>query len=88
MLTPTSSSAENNLRAQVRAALIISGLSQAEAARRLDLSTKHLSQMLTGRATLTLSWADSLLSLCGMRVSVAVSLITDPRDIGDDGAAS
>ncbi|MFD8667057.1 helix-turn-helix domain-containing protein [Streptomyces microflavus] len=62
---------ERDLRAQVKAALTTARISQAEAARQLDLSTKHMSHMLTGRATLTLDWADRILTLCGMTLAVA-----------------
>jgi hypothetical protein len=65
-----SGDAERDLRIQVRAALIASGVSQAEAARQLGLSTKHMSQMLTGRATLTLDWAEHIVDLCGMRLVI------------------
>ncbi|MFE3004222.1 MULTISPECIES: helix-turn-helix transcriptional regulator [unclassified Streptomyces] len=61
---------EADLRAQVKTALTTAHISQAEAARRLGLSTKHMSQMLTGRATLTLDWADRILTLCGMTLAV------------------
>jgi transcriptional regulator with XRE-family HTH domain len=60
--------AEGVLRAHVRAALRNAGLSQASAASDLGISQKHLSQMLTGRATLTLPWAEELLALCGVRL--------------------
>jgi plasmid maintenance system antidote protein VapI len=62
--------AEDQLRSQVRAALERTRISQAEAARQLGLSTKHMSQMLTGRATLTLDWAERIVALCGMRIVV------------------
>jgi len=62
--------AEDVLRALVLAALRNAGLSQAEAARRLDVSTKHLNQMLTGRVPLTLAWAEDLLGLCGQRLTL------------------
>ncbi len=61
---------EDVLRAHVRVALAEAGISQAEAARLLGLSTKHLCQMLTGRAPLSLAWADQLLGLCGKRVTI------------------
>lgn len=61
---------ERDLRAQVRGALAAARISQAEAARQLGLSTKHMSHMLTGRATLTLAWADRILTLCGMSLAV------------------
>lgn len=65
---------EDTLRIQTRAALHTAGISQAEAARRLGCSTKHVSQILTGRAPLSLAWAEQLLSLCGMRLAVAITL--------------
>lgn len=61
----TEQSAEEQLRTHVRAALEAAGISQAEACRQLGVSTKHLCQMLTGRATLTLTWAEGLLGLAG-----------------------
>lgn len=57
--------AEDQLRAHVRAALEAAGISQAEASRQLGLSTKHMCQMLTGQATLSLTWAEGILGLCG-----------------------
>jgi transcriptional regulator with XRE-family HTH domain len=62
----------DSLRTAVRTALHDAGISQAEASRRLGLSTKHMSHMLTGRAVLTLDWAEQLLALCGKRLSVKV----------------
>ena len=62
--------AEEQLRTLVRSALEAAGLSQAEAARQLGLSTKHLCQMLTGHATLTLTWAEGLIGLCGMSIVI------------------
>ncbi|MBE4790282.1 hypothetical protein [Streptomyces caniscabiei] len=58
------------LRAQVRAALGSSGRSQASVARELQVSTKHLKMMLTGKAKLTLWWAARILRACGMRLVV------------------
>jgi plasmid maintenance system antidote protein VapI len=71
--------AERDLRIQVKAALLASNISQAEAARRLELSTKHMSQMLTGRAPLTLIWAGRILTLCGMRLVIGLQHDTQPR---------
>lgn len=62
--------AERDLRTQVRAALDTAGISQAEACRELGLSTKHMNMMLTGKATLTLEWAERIVELCGMRIVV------------------
>lgn len=67
-----SPSAPETLRSQVRTALGASPVSQAEAARRLGLSAKHMNQMLTGKAPLTLAWAEKILSLCGRKVEIRV----------------
>ncbi|MCX4885949.1 helix-turn-helix transcriptional regulator [Streptomyces sp. NBC_00847] len=63
---------EDSLREQVRAALAATQISQAAVARELGVSTKHLCQMLTGRAPLTLEWAEQIAELCEMRVEVVV----------------
>jgi DNA-binding transcriptional regulator YdaS (Cro superfamily) len=70
--------AEDELRTQVRATLVATGTSQAEISRRLGLSTKHLNQMLTGRAPLSLGWAEAILAICGMRL--VISPTHDARD--------
>ena len=67
-----SGTAQESLRGQVRAALEATRMSQAEAAREMGVSTKHLCQMLTGRAPLSLEWAERIVALCGMRVEVVV----------------
>ena len=69
--------AEESMRTQVRAALEAAGISQAEACRRLGVSTKHLNQMLTGKAPISLDWAERILALCGMRLVVLVLTGTD-----------
>lgn len=66
-------SAASDLRTAVLIALAQAGISQAEAARQLGLSTKHTNQMLTGRAILTLDWAERLLALCGKRLTIRVA---------------
>jgi DNA-binding phage protein len=58
------------LRSLVRSALESSGRSQASIARELQVSTKHLNQMLVGRAKLTLWWAARILRACGMRLVI------------------
>lgn len=55
---------EEALRFEVKECLLDADLSQADVARALGLSTKHVSQMLTGRATLSLYWADEIVKLC------------------------
>lgn len=77
-------SAEAALRVQVRAALATARISQAEASRQLGLSTKHMSHMLTGRAPLTLDWAERIVALCDMRIEVLV--LTGPAKPPGDAA--
>lgn len=60
------------LRTQVRAALRTAGISQAKACRQLGLTTKHMSRMLTGRAPLTLDWAEQILDLCGIQIVIGI----------------
>jgi plasmid maintenance system antidote protein VapI len=69
---PVSGGAEDSLRGQVRAALEAVGVSQASVAWELGVSTKHLCQMLTGQAPLSLEWAERIVALCEMRVEVVV----------------
>lgn len=65
-------SAQNLLLAQVQAAVKHSGLKQTWLAQQLHASEKHVSQMLTGRATLTLDWSERILALCGLELDVTV----------------
>ena len=65
--------AEEHLRTQVRAALKASGRKQVWIADKLDISTKYLSQMLTGRVSLPLGWAQQIAALCDARVLVFVT---------------
>ncbi|MFF7476621.1 hypothetical protein [Streptomyces sp. NPDC008092] len=58
------------LRVQVRAALEKSGRSQASVARELQVSARHLNQMLVGHTKLTLWWAARILRCCGMRLVI------------------
>lgn len=75
-----SSNAEEGLRTLVRSVLADAGLSQAAVADRLNLSTKHLSQMMTGRAHLTLWWAEQILALCGRHLELAAAPPGPERD--------
>lgn len=68
--------ADEALRVQVRAALEAAGISQAAAARELGLSTKHMSHLMTGRAVLTLAWAERILVLCNRRLVVSTRRVT------------
>ncbi|MCW2915505.1 MAG: hypothetical protein JWN52_3573 [Actinomycetia bacterium] len=60
------------LRDEVKAAIQAAGLSQAQVARSLELSPKHVSQMLAGKAGLTLEWAQRIADLCGREVRVSM----------------
>jgi plasmid maintenance system antidote protein VapI len=71
-LTDEPPTAEEQLRVQVRIALHKAGISQAEVCRQLGVSTKHMNTMLTGRATLTLDWAEGILGLCGQHLMIKV----------------
>jgi hypothetical protein len=73
----TDQPAEEQLRLHTRAAVEASALSQAEIARQLGLSTKHLSMMLTGRSPLSLTWAEGILGLCGHSLIIG----TRPDDL-------
>ncbi|MER7623899.1 helix-turn-helix transcriptional regulator [Streptomyces sp. NPDC126503] len=80
----TQPTATDDLRVIVRTTLHDKGISQAEAARRLGLSAKYMSQMLTGRAPLTLGWAEKILALCGKRLAVrAVAARNHRRAAGE-----
>jgi len=72
------STAEEQLRVHVRAALEAAGLSQAEVCRQLGCSTKHMNMMLTGKSTLTLTWAEGILGLCGY--SLVIGTRPDEQD--------
>jgi transcriptional regulator with XRE-family HTH domain len=69
----TDVSAEEQLRTQVRAALKASGRKQIWIAEKLGISPKHLSQMLTGRVSLTVDWAQRIAELCDARLLIFVT---------------
>lgn len=70
------SHAQKALRLRVRTELAVAGISQASASRQLGISTKHMNMMLTGKSTLSLAWAEQILSLCHKRLV----LTTTPND--------
>ena len=59
-----------NVRAEIRTALHDTRTSQAELSRTLGMSTKHVSQVLTGKAALSLELAEAMLGALGYRVAV------------------
>lgn len=62
-----------DLAQQVRACLETSGHSQAEISRRLSISTKHMSQMLTGKASMSLNRAQQITAACGYRLTITIT---------------
>lgn|GEM_PF-5699852 len=71
--------AEIRLLNAVRNAVDDSGIRQVHLARTVGLTTKHLSAMLTGRAPLSISWADQILTVCGRTLDIRVSGDGDDR---------
>lgn len=69
---------QDELRALVRLVLREKGMSQAAAARALGITAKHMSQMMTGRAPITLDWAARIAALCGQRIRIEIE--PDPVD--------
>ncbi len=65
-------SVENDVRTAIRAALADAGMTQAELARRIRMSQKHVSQVLTGKAGLSLGMADKMLAAIGSRLKMSV----------------
>jgi transcriptional regulator with XRE-family HTH domain len=67
-----------DVRAEIRLALRVTGTSQVELSRRLGLSTKHVSQVLTGRAALSLELAEAMLAAVGRQMAVRTHEIKRP----------
>ncbi|OLT13039.1 hypothetical protein BJF79_03830 [Actinomadura sp. CNU-125] len=78
--TPGSRS-EDLLRSALRAAIPAAGRHQVTIADDLGITTKHLCAMLTGRARLTLDWAERIAEACGHEVVVAVERRSEPDGI-------
>lgn len=68
----------DDLREGVRAALAETHTSQAELARRLGITEKHVSQVLTGRAGLSPDLADAMLGALNYQPSVTVTAKETP----------
>lgn len=71
--------AEDRLRAALRAAIPAAGRHQVTIADDLGVTTKHLCAMLTGRARLTLDWAERIAKVCGYEVVVTVVEPAEPH---------
>lgn len=54
---------QTELRLEVRDCLKAAGMSQAKAARALGITPKHMSQMLTGKAPMSIEWAGRITAL-------------------------
>lgn len=74
--------AADDLRNQVRNAVHTSGRAQITLAADLGISEKHLSQMLTGRARLTIEWAEKILRACDgdLHITVLPSTLQAPAE--------
>lgn len=72
---PRIRSAEDMLCFQVRAAMKVRGITQVEAAKRLNVSHSHLARMLGGETSLHLHWAERILTMCGMRLVIGVQIV-------------
>lgn len=82
MRTVTWPGPADSLRLTIRAALAHSGITQAELARRLHLSPKHVCQVLKGRAGLSIDMADRMLAACDWRLVVGAHPTTEEVDRG------
>jgi transcriptional regulator with XRE-family HTH domain len=54
-----------DVRAEIRLALRVADVSQAELARRIGISTNHASRVLTGQQALSMELADAMLAAVG-----------------------
>lgn len=58
---------EDQARAAILDALTVAGITQAELSRRVGITPKHTSGVLTGRAGLSFDLAEEMLHACGRR---------------------
>lgn len=70
--TSTTASLADGVRSAIGGALAETATTQAMLARRLGVTQKHVSEVLTGRAGLSMDLADAMLAAMGRRVVVAV----------------
>lgn len=69
------------LRSLLAVAIKTSGRKQVWIADQLNISTKHLSQMLTGRVELTLGWAQRIAVLCDHRIDIHIVPLPGTADL-------
>jgi plasmid maintenance system antidote protein VapI len=60
------------LRADLRQCIAETGMSQIELADVINVTPKHLSQLLTGGANLTVQWATRIAEACGRTLVIHV----------------
>jgi plasmid maintenance system antidote protein VapI len=58
------------MRDELRACIARAGISQAEVSRHLGITTKHMSQMLTGKAPISLDMAQDIAVVCGREIRI------------------
>lgn len=68
-----------DVRAEVRLALRVADVSQAELARRTGISSNHISRVLTGQQSLSLDLAEAMLAAVGWQMIVRTKATTASR---------
>lgn len=71
--TPNETATQHQLRVLVRKEVASAGLSQSELSQRLGCSTKHMSQLMTGKSPLTLNWVEAILRQIGKHLELDVA---------------
>lgn len=61
---------EEDLRAVVAGCITKAGVSRAHVARQIGITAKHMSQMLTGKAPLSVTWAERIAEVCGRELRI------------------
>lgn len=71
----TLSSLADTLRLEVAYCIAAADLSQAQMARRLNISAKHLNQMLTGKVPMNIYWAERIVAASGHKLTIKADRI-------------
>lgn len=74
--------AEQQLLADIRALVEESGLKQIHIAAKLGITPKHMSQLMTGKVTLTVFWAEQIAAVCGRQLDIRIAPISGEADHG------
>lgn len=83
-LLQAADTAESRLIAALRAALDESDTSQAAAARALGITPKHMSQMLIGKAPVSIAMAERIAAVCGRTLDIHLAPVEEQTG-GDHG---